>query len=163
VTVTPQSHRARSVGAGLACFAAGALLMVMGESMHRLHRDTEATSAATSAPAVVPADTASVPQPVSQLGSYTAVRDDASSADARARSMQTQPAPAARRAPARGVITKRPAVSKTKQGLKEGLKQTSRPVPRVFPEPAPRGADRDRVLDRLRLKWLRERFTNADL
>ena len=160
VTVTPRPRRARSVGAGLAGLAAGALLMVTGEFIY--HRAGDATIIAAPTPAsaaVAPADTASVPQPVSPLGTYTPVRDDAA-VDARARSMQTQPAPAARRAPARGVTTaKRPAVSTTKAAVTE----MSRPTPRVFPEPTPRGVDHDGVLDHLRLKWLRDKFTKADL
>jgi hypothetical protein len=162
VTVTPRPQRARSVGAGLAGLAAGALLMVTGQFMYQ--RGGNATTMAAPTPAaaaaaVAPADTASGPQPVSQLGTYTPVRDDAS-VDARTRSMRMQPAPSARRAPARGATTaKRPAVSKAKAAVKE----TTRPTPRVFPEPTPRGADRDGVLDHLRLKWLRDKFTRADL
>ncbi len=162
VTVTPRPQRARSIGAGLAGLAAGALLMVAGEFMY--HRAGEATTMAAPTPpstaAAAPADTASVPQPVSQLGSYTPVRNDDASADGRTRSMQTQPAPAVRRAPVRAAATaKKPAVTKTKAAVKE----TTRPTPRVFPEPTPRGTDRDGVLDHLRLKWLRDKFTRADL
>ena len=162
VTVTP---RPRRVGAALAGVAAGALLMVSGEFLY--HRGGEAitiasrTPAAAAASAIAPvrADTSSVPQPVSQLGTYTAIRDDGS-VDARTRGVQMQPAPAVRRAPARAAtVAKRPAVSKTKAAVK----QTSRPTPRVFPQPAPRGPDRDGVLDHLRLKWLRDKFTKADL
>ncbi|MBW8868115.1 MAG: hypothetical protein JF610_12445, partial [Acidobacteria bacterium] len=159
VNVTPRPQRVRSVGAGLACVAAGALLMVTGELMHGVHRGADVTAVAAPAPAATPADTSSVPQPVSQLGTYTAVRDDAS-ADARTRSVQMQPMPATRRVPARAATTaKRPAVSKTKAATK----QTARPTPRVYPEPTPRGADRDGVLDKLRFKWLRDVFTKADL
>ena len=160
VTVTPRPQRAPSFRAGLAGLAAGALLVVGGEFMY--DRGGEPTRIAAPTPAsaaIAPADTSSVPQPVSPLGTYTPVRDDAS-VDARTRAMQMQPAPPARRAPARGATAaKRPAVSKTKAAVKE----TSRPTPRIFPEPAPRGADRDGVLDRLRLKWLRDKFSKADL
>ena len=158
VTVTPRPRRGRSIGAALAGIAAGALLMVTGEFMY--HRGEAATIVAgTPAAAVAPADTSSVPQPVSQLGSYPPVRDDAS-VDARTGNAQMQPPPAARRAPARAASTaKRAAVSKRKAAVK----QASRPTPRVFPEPAPRGSDRDGVLDHLRLKWLRDKFTKADL
>src|SRR4051794_26848239 len=74
VTVTPQPPRARGIGAGLACVAAGALLVVAGESMHRVRHSAEATAVVAPAPAVAPADTSSIPQPVNQLGTYTAVR-----------------------------------------------------------------------------------------
>lgn len=158
VTITPRPQRSRSIGAALAGVAAGALLMIAGEFIYRAQAGGETTTAAASAPVVAPADTSSVPQPVSQLGSYTAVRDGVSPATP-ASTVRIQPASATRRAQVRATtVAKRPAVNKSK-----ALKQTSRPTPRVFPEPTPRGADHEGVLDHLRLKWLRDKFTKADL
>ena len=158
VTMTSRPQRTRSVGAALAGVAAGALLMITGEFIYRAQAGGGTTAVAASAPVAAPADTSSVPQPVSQLGTYTAVRDGVSPAAPNS-TARIQPAAAARRAPARSVtVAKRPAVTKSK-----AVRETSRPTPRVFPEPTPRGADHDGVLDHLRLKWLRDKFTKADL
>jgi hypothetical protein len=157
VTITPPPQRTRSVGAALAGVAAGALLMLSGEFIYRAQVG-ETTTVAASAPAVAPVDTSTVPQPVSQLGTYTAVRDGASPPTPTS-ALRIQPPSATRRTSARAMtVAKRPAVNKSK-----ALKPTTRPTPRVFPEPTPRGADHEGVLDHLRLRWLRDKFTKADL
>ena len=157
VTIAPRPQRSRSVGAVLAGVAAGALLMIAGESIYRAQTG-ESAAVAASAPMVSPTDTSSVPQPVSQLGTYTAIRDGASPATSTS-TLRIQPASPTRRAPTRATTAgKRTTANKAKT-----VKQTSRPTPRVFPQPTPRGADHDGVLDHLRLKWLREKFTKADL
>ena len=148
VTVTPRPPRGRSLAASLACVAAGALLMMTGEHMHRLHT-------AGALPPVAP-PTAAV-EPLAPL-------PPAASADAATVAVQrVGTRQASRVEPRRALQTTARTTTIPRTTSQTKVKRTTAPKPRVYPEPSPRRNGREGVLDRLRLRWLRSVFTSADL
>jgi hypothetical protein len=138
----PRPARGRSVPSALAGVAAGLLLILAGEFMYKVQHDP-ALPYAPPAPTVVaepaPVTSGATPAPASALAARSSIEGAPAPASERTSSVRS---PSARRAGGRPVV-----------------KRASRPIPRVFPDPGRRDGSRDKVLDRLRLRWLRSVFS----
>jgi hypothetical protein len=149
VTVSPRPPRGRGVAAALAGLAAGALLMVTGEFMSHLRSNAALPPVAGPPPIVEPA--LPVPSAIPRAGSDVAEKSVVTDQPARADG---------RRASTRATSVRTAAMRRTSAAP---AGNRTRPTPRVYPEPSPRRGSRDgSVLDRLRLRWLREVFTRTD-
>ena len=144
VVVSPRGARGPRIVSGLAGLAAGMLLMAGGGFAYR-HRG----AAPPPPPAPVIVEHLSTPAPLSparpgDVTVQTVVERQSPS--------RTEPRhPSGRATPARTTSSVRPAArARTHQG------------PRVYPEPRPRHPGRDGVLDRLKLRWLRDVFAKAE-
>ena len=147
VVVSSRSSRGRRVGAALAYVAAGAILTFTGEFIHRSSGDVPTPAIA--APAAVEHGSSTANPP-----SETTISDIAVKAlsERRASPAELRP-PSAGAAPARTASANRSSTRATR---------TTRPTPRVYPEPNARSGGKESVLDRLKLRWLRNVFIRPD-
>jgi hypothetical protein len=139
VESSPPASRWRAMSAIAACVAAGVLFVTAGAVMH--HGD--------GVPALPPvaAPSAAVEPPVT------------SAANPRLPAVAT---PAVTQPGARAVVRTSTTRNSTvrRAAARPVVKRTSQPTPRVFPQPKSRSGPRDGLLDRLRLRWLRELFAD---
>jgi len=148
VIVPPRPSHQRRVAAAAVGVAAGALLTLTGEVIYRSAHDSampipapppliEHASAPSSAPHEPPASQVAVKTAVERRGSSTDARPQTAATPARQAPADQSPTPSSARRP-------------------------THPRPRAHPEPSPRRGGKESVLDRLKLRWLRNVFTRPD-